>query len=158
MVNFWSEKGSLPSVIFGTLDKDINEKTLKNRNFRPLTWSLSKSQVMVFFVQNSRLRWEWDLAKAQIHSVKPLPNATLGKGHMVNLWSAKGSLRSIIFGTLGKDINKKTQKNRIFFAREAPNLVSVKVPSHGIFHAEFKISLFRISLPNHYITLSLVFI
>jgi hypothetical protein len=37
------------------------------------------------------------------HSAKPLPIVTLGKEHLANISSAKGSLPSTFFRTLGKD-------------------------------------------------------
>ena len=42
-------------------------------------------------------------AKAILHSAKPLPSVTLGKEHSANISSAKGSLSSTFFRTLGKD-------------------------------------------------------
>jgi hypothetical protein len=42
-------------------------------------------------------------AKTILHSAKPLPSITLGKEHSANISSAKGSLPSIFFRTLGKD-------------------------------------------------------
>jgi hypothetical protein len=42
-------------------------------------------------------------AKAILHSAKPLPSVTLGKEHSANILSAKGSLPSTFFRTLGKD-------------------------------------------------------
>jgi hypothetical protein len=42
-------------------------------------------------------------AKAILHSAKPLPSVTLGKEHSANILSAKGSLPSTFFLTLGKD-------------------------------------------------------
>jgi hypothetical protein len=38
-----------------------------------------------------------------LHSVKALPSVTLGKEHSANISSAKGSLPSTFFRTLGKD-------------------------------------------------------
>jgi hypothetical protein len=42
-------------------------------------------------------------AKAILHSAKPLPSVTLGKEHSAKISSAKGSLPSVFFRTLGKD-------------------------------------------------------
>jgi hypothetical protein len=42
-------------------------------------------------------------AKAILHSAKALPSVTLGKEHSANISSAKGSLPSAFFRTLGKD-------------------------------------------------------
>jgi len=41
-------------------------------------------------------------AKADIHSAKPLPSVTLGKGRSVNSLSAKTSLLSALYRALGK--------------------------------------------------------
>ena len=40
--------------------------------------------------------------KADIHSAKPLPSVTLGKGRSVNSLSAKTSLPSALYWALGK--------------------------------------------------------
>ena len=63
--------------------------------------------------------------KAQIHSAKPLPSATLGKEHTAKFWPAKRSLPSGFYRALGKGFaecrhsakkkNKKSRKNRNFF-------------------------------------------
>jgi hypothetical protein len=42
-------------------------------------------------------------AKAILHSAKALPSVTLGKEHSAKISSAKGSLPSAYFRTLGKD-------------------------------------------------------
>jgi hypothetical protein len=42
-------------------------------------------------------------AKAILHSAKALPSVTLGKEHSAKISSAKGSLPSAFFRTLGKD-------------------------------------------------------
>ena len=42
-------------------------------------------------------------AKAILHSAKALPSVTLGKEHSTKILSAKGSLPSAFFRTLGKD-------------------------------------------------------
>jgi hypothetical protein len=42
-------------------------------------------------------------AKAILHSAKHLPSVTLGKEHSAKISSAKGSLPSVFFRTLGKD-------------------------------------------------------
>jgi hypothetical protein len=42
-------------------------------------------------------------AKAILHSAKALPSVKLGKEHSANISSAKGSLPSAFFRTLGKD-------------------------------------------------------
>jgi hypothetical protein len=42
-------------------------------------------------------------AKAILHSAKALPSVTLGKEHSAKISSAKGSLPSAFFWTLGKD-------------------------------------------------------
>jgi hypothetical protein len=41
-------------------------------------------------------------AKAILHSAKALPSVTLGKEHSTNISSAKGSLPSAFFRTVGK--------------------------------------------------------
>jgi hypothetical protein len=41
--------------------------------------------------------------QAILHSVKDLPSVTLGKEHSAKISSAKGSLLSAFFRTLGKD-------------------------------------------------------
>jgi hypothetical protein len=43
------------------------------------------------------------LGKAQIHSAKLLPSATLGKEYTVKFWLAKGSLPSVFYRALGKE-------------------------------------------------------
>jgi hypothetical protein len=42
-------------------------------------------------------------AKTILHSAKALPSVTLGKEHSAKISSAKGSLPSAFFQTLGKD-------------------------------------------------------
>jgi hypothetical protein len=49
-------------------------------------------------------------AKAILHSAKAMPSVTLGKEHSAKISSAKGSLPSAFFRTLGKDF-AECQKN-----------------------------------------------
>ena len=51
-------------------------------------------------------------AKTKLHSAKPLPSAALGKEHTAKIWSAKPSLSSVFYRTLGKEKRPSRRRSR----------------------------------------------
>ena len=75
-------------------------------------------------------------AKADIHSTKPLPSVTLGKGRSVNSLSAKTSLPSALYRALGKDFAESqsdTQQRKV--AVTASAIVTAALPSAKVKHS-----------------------
>jgi hypothetical protein len=95
-------------------------------------------------------------AKAILHSTNPLPSVTLGKEHLANISSAKGSLPSTFFWTLGKDFAecqkalgklriekiKKTAKHFLNSRNNSPTLPYHLTRCLIIFHYYFESNLY----------------
>ena len=75
-------------------------------------------------------------AKADIHSAKPLPSVTLGKGRSVNSLSAKTALPSALYRALGKgftECQSDTWQRKV--AVTASATVTAALPSVKVKHS-----------------------